>query len=247
MSNTQAKKLKNEIDFDNIPEHVAIIMDGNGRWAKKRFLPRAAGHQEGMKRVVDIVEAAEKLNIKYLSLYAFSTENWKRPKEEINGLMKLLVKYIEMELERLNKNNIKIQTMGNLSKLPKIPRQEVERAVKLTENNTKMILNIGLNYGGKNEIVRAVKNILEDIKMGNISEEDINTETFSNYLYTKGLPEPDLLIRPSGEQRLSNFMLYQMAYTEFWFSDVLWPDFKEEDLCRAIIDYQKRNRRFGGI
>ncbi len=247
MGNIEIKNLKDKIDLNNIPEHVAIIMDGNGRWAKKRFLPRTAGHQEGMKRVIDIVEIAEKLNIKYLSLYAFSTENWKRPKEEIEGLMKLLVRYIEIELERIHKNNIKIQTMGDLSKLPKIPREEVERAIKLTKNNTKMILNIGLNYGGKDEIVRAVKNILEDIKMGNINEEDINTETFSNYLYTKGLPEPDLLIRPSGEQRLSNFMLYQMAYTEFWFSDVLWPDFKEKDLYRAIIDYQKRNRRFGGI
>jgi len=247
MGNIEIKNLKDKIDLNNIPEHVAIIMDGNGRWAKKRFLPRTAGHQEGMKRVIDIVETAEKLNIKYLSLYAFSTENWKRPKEEIEGLMKLLVRYIEIELERIHKNNIKIQTMGDLSKLPKIPREEVERAIKLTKNNTKMILNIGLNYGGKDEIVRAVKNILEDIKMGNINEEDINTETFSNYLYTKGLPEPDLLIRPSGEQRLSNFMLYQMAYTEFWFSDVLWPDFKEKDLYRAIIDYQKRNRRFGGI
>lgn len=247
MGNIEIEKLKSKIDFNNIPEHVAIIMDGNGRWAKKRFLPRTAGHSEGMKRVVDIVEFSEELNIKYLSLYAFSTENWKRPKEEIAGLMKILIQYIETELEKIHKNNVKIQTMGDLYKLPKAPREEVERAVELTKNNTKMVLNIGLNYGGRDEIVRGIKNILEDVKMGNISEEDINTETFSNYLYTKDLPEPDLLIRPSGEQRLSNFMLYQMAYTEFWFSDVLWPDFREEDLCKAIIDYQKRNRRFGGI
>ena len=247
MSDKKTIELKNKIDTNNIPKHVAIIMDGNGRWAKKRFLPRTSGHQEGMKRVIEIVEVAEKLNIKYLSLFAFSTENWKRPKDEVNGLMKLLVQYIRTELNKINKNNIKIQTMGDISKLPRTAREEVERAIKTTKNNTKMILNIGLNYGGKDEIIWGIKNILKDIQRGNIKEEYINKETFSNYLYTKGLPDPDLLIRPSGELRLSNFMLYQMAYTEFWFSDVLWPDFKEVDFYKAIIDYQKRNRRFGGI
>lgn len=247
MNKKELLELKNKIDINNIPNHVAIIMDGNGRWAKKRFLPRTAGHQEGMKRVIEIVEVAEKLDIKYLSLYAFSTENWKRPKDEIDGLMKLLVQYIRSELDRIHKNNVRIQTMGDISKLPKVPRQEVEKAVEKTKNNTNMILNIGLNYGGRDEILRGVMNILEDIKMGKIDEEDINTETFSNYLYTKNIPDPDLLIRPSGELRLSNFMLYQIAYTEFWFSDIYWPDFKEEHLYRAIIDYQKRNRRFGGI
>lgn len=247
MENAKNIELINRIDKNNIPEHVAIIMDGNGRWAKKRFLPRSAGHHEGMKRVIEIVETAEKLDIKYLSLYAFSTENWKRPQEEIDNLMKLLIQYIKTELDRIHKNNVKIQTMGDISKLPRASREEVERAIKTTKNNDKMILNIGLNYGGRDEIIWGIKNILEDIKMGNIKEEEIDENLFSDYLYTKGLPDPDLLIRPSGELRLSNFMLYQIAYTEFWFSDILWPDFKEEDFYRAIIDYQKRNRRFGGI
>lgn len=239
--------LKNKIDLTRVPKHVAIIMDGNGRWAKKRFLPRTAGHQEGMKRVIEIVEIAEKLNIKYLSLYAFSTENWKRPKEEIEGLMKLLVQYIRIELNRIHKNNIRIQTMGDVSMLPKTAREEVKRAIEKTKNNSKMILNIGLNYGGRDEIIRGIKNLLEDVKMGKLKEDQISIEIFENYLYTHNLPDPDLLIRPSGELRLSNFMLYQIAYTEFWFSDIYWPDFKEEHLYKAIIDYQKRNRRFGGI
>lgn len=247
MDKDEIIELRNRIDLDRVPKHVAIIMDGNGRWAKKRFLPRTAGHQEGMKRVIEIVEVAEKLNIKYLSLYAFSTENWKRPKEEIDGLMKLLVQYIRIELDRIHKNNVKIQTMGDLNKLPKFAKKEVERAIEKTKNNTKMILNIGLNYGGRDEIVRGIKNLLEDYKMGKLKEEDIDEEIFKNYLYTNNLPDPDLLIRPSGELRLSNFMLYQIAYTEFWFSHIYWPDFKEEEFYKAIIDYQRRNRRFGGI
>ncbi len=247
MSKDKVLELRNKIDFHNIPNHVAIIMDGNGRWAKKRFLPRTAGHQEGMKRVMDIVEVAKKLNIKYLSLYAFSTENWKRPQEEIDGLMKILVYYIRSELEKIHENNIRIQVMGDITKLPKTPREEIEKAIEKTKNNSKMILNIGLNYGGRDEIIYGIKNILEDIKMGKIDEDDITTELFSKYIYTQNLPDPDLLIRPSGELRLSNFMLYQIAYTEFWFSDIYWPDFKEEHFYKAIIDYQKRNRRFGGI
>ncbi|NLW22316.1 MAG: isoprenyl transferase [Tissierellia bacterium] len=242
-----AQELRKKIDPMKLPKHVAIIMDGNGRWAKKRHLPRTAGHQEGMKRVVEIVEVANKLNIEYLSLYAFSTENWKRPKEEIQGIMKILVQYIRMELERIHKNNIKIQVMGDLKRLPDAPRKEVERAIEKTKNNSKMILNIGLNYGGRDEIVRAVKNILEDIEMGKLKKEDIDKELFSQYLYTHNLPDPDLLIRPSGEIRLSNFMLYQVAYTEFYFCDTYWPDFKEEDFYKAILEYQSRNRRFGGV
>lgn len=240
-------ELKNRIDMNRIPQHIAIIMDGNGRWAKKRMLPRTAGHKEGVNRVTEIVEAAFKLNVKCLSLYAFSTENWKRPKEEISALMNLLVQYIRNEIEKIHRNNIKIQTMGDISKLPETVITEVNKAIEITKNNTGMVLNIGLNYGGRDEIIRAVKNILADVKEGKIREEDINNETFSKYLYTSNLPEPDLLIRPSGELRLSNFMLYQVAYTEFWFSDIYWPDFKEEYLYRAIIDYQNRERRFGGI
>lgn len=247
VGNCNLLELRKKIDMDRLPRHIAIIMDGNGRWAKKRFLPRTAGHREGMKRVIEIVEVAEKLNIEYLSLFAFSTENWKRPKEEVEGLMKLLVEYIRIELDRIHKNNIKIQTMGDISRLPEFARKEVERAIDLTKDNTKMVLNIGLNYGGRSEIIRGIKNLLEDVRMGKIDIEGVDEDSFKRYLYTSGLPDPDLLIRPSGELRVSNFMLYQIAYTEFWFSDIYWPDFKEEHLYMAIIDYQRRNRRFGGI
>lgn len=240
-------ELKNKIDLKNLPEHIAIIMDGNGRWAKRRSLPRTAGHQEGMKRVVDIVEVANDIGIKYLSLYAFSTENWKRPKREIDALMNILVRYIRNELDKIHKNNIKIEIMGDISLLPKLPRKEVEKAIEKTKDNSKMVLNIGLNYGGRDEIVRGVKRILKDVRAGKIDEKDIDVELISKYLYTNNIPDPDLLIRPSGEIRLSNFMLYQVAYTEFWFSNIYWPDFTEEYLYKAIIDYQKRNRRFGGL
>lgn len=247
MGKDEILDLKNKIDFPNIPKHIAIIMDGNGRWAEDRLLPRTAGHQEGVKRVVDIVQAANNLDIKYLSLYAFSTENWKRPRKEIEALMKILVFYIRNELEKIHKNNIKIQTMGDINVLPKLPREEVKKAIEKTKDNSKMILNIGLNYGSRDEIIRGIKNILKDEKLGNISEDDINEELFSQYLYTKDIPDPDLLIRPSGELRLSNFMLYQIAYTELWFSDIYWPDFNEKYLYKAIIDYQRRYRRFGGV
>lgn len=236
-----------ELDLENIPNHIGIIMDGNGRWAKNRNLPRSMGHREGSKRVIEIVEACYKLNVKALSLYAFSTENWKRPKDEISKLMDLLVYYIKTQLDRLIKNNVKINVMGDISKLPDKIVQEINRALLLTKDNDKMILNIGLNYGGRDEIVRATQLISKEVVNGNLDVSDINKEMFNEYLYTKGQPELDLLIRPSGEFRVSNFMLYQLAYSEFWFSNVLWPDFKEDVLYEAILDYQKRNRRFGGI
>lgn len=247
MNNEEIQNLKLKIDLNKIPNHIGIIMDGNGRWAKKRFLPRTAGHKEGLERVIEMVEISSKLNIKYLSLYAFSTENWKRPSEEVNALMKLLVVFIERELDRIHKNNIKIQTMGDISKLPEFARVEVEKALEKTKNNDRMILNIGLNYGGRDEIIRATKLISEDTKNGKINIDDLDEELFKEYLYTKDLPDVDLLIRPSGELRLSNFMLYQIGYSELWFSDIFWPDFKEGELYKAILDYQKRNRRFGGI
>lgn len=247
MNNNEILRLKEQIDMDRIPKHIAIIMDGNGRWAKERHLPRTAGHREGVERVTEIVEAAYNLNIQYLSLYAFSTENWKRPKEEVGALMKLLISYIKRELDKIHKNNIRIQTMGDIYKLPKSVVEQVERAIEKTKNNTGMVLNIGLNYGGRDEIIRAVKNILADVKKGKLKEEDINTDVFSKYLYTSELPDPDLLIRASGELRLSNFMLYQVAYTEFYFPEIYWPDFKPKYLYEAIIEYQKRHRRFGGI
>jgi len=246
-TNLSLKQLKSEIDMENLPKHIAIIMDGNGRWAKKRFLPRNFGHQEGMERVIEIVKVSADLGIKHLSLYAFSTENWKRPAEEVQGLMKILVQYIRRELDKLHKNNIKLQIMGDIEKLPELAKKEVIKAIEKTSNNKGMILNIGLNYGARDEIVLGIKKILKDIEMGKMSIDDLDRIKLSDYLYTKGQPDPDLLIRPSGELRLSNFMLYQIAYTEFWFSDILWPDFTEKHLLLSIIDYQKRNRRFGGI
>lgn len=241
------EQLKYMIDNKNLPKHIGIIMDGNGRWAKKRFLTRNFGHQEGMKRVIEIVGIASNMGIESLSLFAFSTENWKRPEDEVNGLMSILVQFIKNELDKLHKNNIKIQIMGDINKLPKLPREEVIKAIEKTSNNDKMILNIGLNYGGRDEIIFGIKNLLKDIEMDKMTLEQLNAENFTDYLYTKGQPNLDLLIRPSGELRLSNFMLYQVAYAELYFSDILWPDFKEKDFLLSIIDYQKRNRRFGGV
>lgn len=247
MSHGNSIFYKNQIDMDNLPKHIAIIMDGNGRWAKNRFKPRNLGHQEGMKRVVDIVEVSRKLGIEYLTLYAFSTENWKRPKTEIDGLMKILVLYIRNELDRLIRNKVCIHILGDITPFPSIAKDEIIRAMEESKNNDRMHLNIALNYGGRADMVKAIKDILKDAELGNISVEDIDDRLVSQYLYTKGQPDPDLLIRPSGEMRISNFLLYQIAYTELWFSDILWPDFKEENLYEAIVDYQNRNRRFGGI
>lgn len=235
------------IDMNKLPKHIGIIMDGNGRWAKKRGLPRTFGHREGTKRVIEIVEACYKLGIKSLSLYAFSTENWKRPESEISKLMDLLIYYIENQLEKIKKNNIKINLLGDISQLPTKVKLSVGRALNETKHNDKMILNIGLNYGGRDEIVRATKLVVEEVLNGNIKLEDITSKVFENHLYTSNQDELDLLIRPSGELRVSNFMLYQLAYSEFWFSDVLWPDFTEEVLLNAISDFQKRSRRYGGI
>ncbi|MFY9213278.1 MAG: isoprenyl transferase [Tissierellaceae bacterium] len=247
MEQNKGNSLLSQIDLENLPRHIAIIMDGNGRWASKRLLPRNFGHREGMKRVVEIVEAATQLGIDSLTLYAFSTENWKRPEKEIDGLMNLLVIYIRNELNRLIKNNVKLNILGDISPLPNIAKDEVKRALEETKDNTGMNLNIALNYGGRHEILNSIKLILKDIEVGNISIDDLDEEIFSQYLYTRDQADPDLLIRPSGELRISNFLLYQIAYTEFWFSNVLWPDFTKEKLYEAIIDFQKRNRRFGGI
>lgn len=245
--NYTIEDLKNKIDMEKLPKHIAIIMDGNGRWANKRLLPRNFGHQEGMERVIEIVGAASNIGIKHLSLYAFSTENWKRPLEEVQGLMKILVIYIKRELDKLIKNNVKLHILGNIDRLPQLAKEEVIKAVNKTSNNTGMVLNIALNYGGRDDIIFGIKNLLMDFQDGKIKIDDINENNFSNYLYTESQPEPDLLIRPSGELRISNFMLYQIAYSEFWFSNVLWPDFTEKHLLLAIMDYQNRNRRFGGV
>jgi undecaprenyl diphosphate synthase len=235
------------IDLNNIPRHIAIIMDGNGRWAKERNLPRTMGHKAGVEAVRDIVKECSKLNVKYLTLYVFSTENWKRPKDEVSALMKLLVQYLKKELNELNENNVIINYIGDISKLPVPCQEQLIISHKKTKTNTGLVLNLAVNYGGRNEIVRAFKLMYEDIKSKKIKEEDINEDTISKYLYTRGMPDPDIIIRPSGEQRLSNFLLWQCAYSEFWTSNIKWPDFKKEHLYKAISDYQNRDRRFGGL
>lgn len=237
----------NLLDKDLMPKHIGIIMDGNGRWAKKRGLARSFGHKEGMKRVIDIVEASVELDIKSLTLYAFSTENWKRPEEEVSGIMNLLVIFINNELSRLVNNNVKLNVMGDISRLPDLSRNSVEKALLKTSKNTGLILNIALNYGGQTEIVRAVKAIAEEYKEGKLDLDKLDEDSFADYLYTKGQFMPDLIIRPSGELRISNFMLYQIAYSEFYFADVLWPDFSKDEYVKAILGFQKRDRRYGGV
>lgn len=234
-------------DNNNIPKHIAIIMDGNGRWAKERNLPRSMGHRAGVETIREIVKECNKIGIKYLTLYAFSTENWKRSTDEVSVLMKLLVEYLKNEFDELNKNGVVINSIGDVSKLPIICQDELNIAYEKTKNNKKLVLTLALNYGGRDEIMHAIKGICKDIKLGIIVENDINDEMISSYLYTKGMPDPDIIIRPSGEQRLSNFLLWQCAYSEFWYSNVKWPDFKKENLYEAIMDYQKRDRRFGKV
>ncbi len=224
-----------------MPEHIAVVMDGNGRWAKKRGLPRILGHRAGVKAVRNIVEVCAKLKIKILTLYAFSTENWARPKTEINSLMVLLKTYLRQELKNLQKNNIRLNVIGDISKLPQGTKTELDKVIKKTSKNSGLLLNLALNYGGRQEIVRAV-NLLLGKKLKEIKEKDL-----ADNLYTEGIPDPDLFIRTSGEKRLSNFLLWQLAYSELYFTEVLWPDFKENDFNSAIAEYQKRNRRFGGL
>ena len=242
------EEIKNiEIDKNNIPKHIAIIMDGNGRWAKARKLPRTMGHKAGVETIRRILKEAHKLDIKYLTLYAFSTENWKRPQEEVGALMKLLVEYLRSELKELNENGVVIKILGDISKLQKEVREEVENAINLTKNNKGVVMNIAFNYGGRDEIIRATKLVSEDVKKGILKSEDITEEVFEKYLYTKNIPDPDLIIRPSGEQRISNFLLWEIAYSEFYFTDVYWPDFNSNELRKAIYTYQNRDRRFGGL
>lgn len=236
-----------DIDFTNIPKHIGIIMDGNGRWANNRFLPRIAGHKEGMNRVVDIVEECCKIAVKTLTLYAFSTENWKRPEDEVKGLMNILVIYINSQLKRILENNIVFRVIGDYSKLPSSIVKLLDNSIDKSKNNTGMVLNIALNYGGRAEIISSIKDLFDDISKGNFSIDDLNEENFKNYLYTKENSEVDLMIRTGNEKRISNFLIYQLAYSEFYFTDILWPEFYAENLYDAIYDFQNRNRRFGGI
>jgi len=230
-----------KLDKENLPNHVAITMDGNGRWAKTQGKFRVFGHQNGVKAVRDTVEAAAELGIKYLTLYAFSTENWNRPKLEVDALMTLLISTISKETKTLMDNNIRLSAIGNLNDLPKKCQKELQAAIDKTKNNNRTTLILALSYSSKWEIINAIKQIVKD----GVSEEDINEEMFSQYLTTKGVPNPELLIRTSGEQRISNFLLWQISYSELYFTEKLWPEFSKEDFYEAIFEFQKRERRFG--
>lgn len=235
----------NLIDKNNLPKHLAIIMDGNGRWAKKHGLFRTLGHESGTKSVKKIIEACSNLGIENLTLYAFSTENWNRPKIEVEALMKVLVNSLIKELPTLEKNNIKMNAIGNLEKLPVKAQKELQDVINKTAGNTKLVLTLALSYGSREELVNAVKNISDKVKNNIISVDKIDDSVINEHLYTHNLPDVDLLIRTSGEHRISNFLLWQIAYAELYFTDILWPDFKESDLYEAILSYQKRERRFG--
>ena len=233
------------INKDNLPKHLAIIMDGNGRWAKQKGLLRALGHESGTKAVRETVETCTKLGIENLTLYAFSTENWNRPKLEVDTLMKLLIKSLKNELKTLMNNNIKLITIGNFEKLPSSAQKELSQVISQTKDNDRMTLTLALSYGSREEIVSAIKEISSKVKNNIISIDAIDESIINQHLYTQNLPDVDLLIRTSGEHRISNFLLWQIAYAELYFTDVLWPDFREKDLYEAIISYQKRERRFG--
>ncbi|AOY77284.1 isoprenyl transferase [Clostridium formicaceticum] len=234
------------VDKEKIPQHIGIIMDGNGRWAKKRNLPRTLGHRSGVNALRDVIKTASNIGVKYLSLYAFSTENWKRSSEEVSALMKLLVEYLKKEAKELHKNNVKINTIGDITKFPEAVKIEIHRAKELTKNNKGLCVNIALNYGSRDEMVRCVKKIAEKLSKKQFDVKDIDENLIKIHLDTGDIPDPDLLIRTSGEYRLSNFLLWQSAYTELWFSDVYWPDFTGTHLLEAIKDFENRQRRYGG-
>lgn len=241
------KKPEGDTEIINVPRHVAIIMDGNGRWAKKRGLPRIAGHKEGVDVVQQTVRTASNYNIKILTLFAFSTENWKRPKPEVQFLMKLPKQFLNTYLPELMEKNVRVETIGRFDTLPSQTKEAIQDAKEKTKNNDGLLLNFAINYGGRDEIIQAVQKMTKEITNNQLNIEELDENIFSNYLYTKNLEDPDLLIRTSGERRLSNFLLWQLAYTEFWFTDVLWPDFREEVFIQALKDYENRKRRYGGI
>ena len=237
--------VKEKIDISNLPKHIAIIMDGNGRWAKQKSKLPIFGHKGGVQSVNDTVEAAAELGIKFLTLYAFSTENWSRPKKEVNALMNLLVNTIEAETKTLIKNDIKLISIGEIDELPEKCKNKLKKAIKLTENNKRMTLILALSYSSRNEIISSIKNIATAYKNNDIVLNDINENLLNKTLNTKNIPDPELLIRTSGEYRISNFLLWQIAYSELYFTDVLWPDFKKNNFYNAIFEYQNRERRFG--
>jgi len=239
-------RLLSEIDFDRLPKHIAVIMDGNGRWAKKRRLPRIAGHRAGIKAVRQVVEACTRLGIPYLTLYAFSVENWKRPQTEVRMLMDLLREYLNREIGELNRQNIRLHVIGRLAELPALVQRDIGKGLVETRGNTGMLLTFALNYGARTELADAVRSLLEHIQ-SNGKNFTLDEESVRAHLYTRYMPDPDLLIRTSGEMRVSNFLLWQIAYAEIWVTETLWPDFTQFDLFSAILDYQKRERRYGGL
>ena len=242
------RKQKNlTIDYNNLPKHIGVIMDGNGRWATKRGLPRSAGHSAGAETLKKIVTECNKMGVKYITVYAFSTENWSRPKAEVDFLMNLLLDYLKNAEKTLAGENVVIRAIGSRAELTEEIRQQIVKTEEFTKNNDGIVMNIALNYGGREEIVNAVKNVCADAQKGELNPQEITEKVFSDYLYTAGQPDIDLLIRTSGEQRLSNFLLWQNSYSEMWFTNKLWPDFSVEDLHKAIIDFQGRGRRFGGV
>lgn len=236
-----------EIDKDRLPEHIAIIMDGNGRWAQKKGLPRVMGHKAGMEAIKETVKLCSNMGIKILTVYAFSTENWRRPQDEVSYLMNLLVEYMRKEVNALHSNKVKIKVLGEIDILPAQTRKEIEEALRLTENNTGLQFNIALNYGGRAEILSACKKLIKEVAEGGIELEAVDEASLSKHLYTGNDPDPDLIIRTSGEQRISNFLLWQGAYSELVFVDQLWPDFDEKVLHMAIKEFQSRDRRFGAL
>lgn len=238
---------ENLIQADKLPRHIAVIMDGNGRWAHKRLLPRTMGHRAGMSTLKEIVQACSDLGIEILTVYAFSTENWKRPLEEVDYLMKLLVEFLRKEINELHQNRVRVRVLGNYNTLPLECQREIQDALQITSQNSGLLFNIAINYGARQEILDAVKNLAGQIAEGKINPEMISEQSFSSLLYTKGIPDPDLLIRTAGEMRISNFLLWQIAYTELWVTKSMWPDFTKEDLLQAVWDYQQRDRRFGGL
>jgi undecaprenyl diphosphate synthase len=246
-SGSQEQTLLRSIDFARLPRHVAVIMDGNGRWAKLRHKPRVEGHRAGITAVRDVVETSARLGLQVLTLYAFSVENWKRPQSEVTTLMGLLKRYLRSELDTLLRNNIRFQVIGRMGELPKDVQEELGRAMDRTKDRPGLLFNIALNYGGRTEITDAVRRLAADVAAGRRELSAIDEATLSSYLYTAGLPDPDLLIRTSGEMRVSNFLLWQIAYAEIWVTDVLWPDFRRKHLLQAVADFQKRERRYGGI
>ena len=243
----KSKDYEKMVDFNNLPAHIAIIMDGNGRWANKRFMPRTMGHKAGMEALHRTVETCAQIKLSVLSVYAFSTENWKRPVEEVNYLMQLLVDYIDKEIDELHKNNIKVMITGDYDSLPQMCINSVEKALRITKDNSGMIFNIALNYGSRREILRAVQVIAQQVLTGGVTPDKIDEDLISGLLYTHNIPDPDLLIRTAGEMRISNFMLWQIAYTELLVTPCMWPDFDRDLLMQAIWNYQQRERRFGGL